>query len=395
MMKKHLVLLFVFCVLLSLLGYAMAEEARDITKECKISTRIGSDKIKRLTDRKYASWFSSGTGEKAAINVTAPEGEEIGGVYIQWANRSMSVDIQTKNGTVYETISTCNTMYLADYIPLPKGITDFRIIQSKGAKGRMLISELTIFSKGDVPQTVQQWNDPWIKADMLVLSTHPDDELIFLGGTIPYYAGEKGMAVQVAYVVPATAVRKLELLDGLWHCGVRNYPVMGNFADKFSNKMADIQRQWGKKRLEKFVALLYRQFQPEVVVTQAINGEYGHGAHKAVSDAAQKAIALATKSSYEKESVNTYGTWEVKKLYLHLYGERSLKMDWRKPLSFFNGKTAFDVADEAFQLHRSQQKGKYFLEDFGPYDNSLYGLFHSTVGDDAAKNDFFENISSY
>ena len=37
---------------------------------------------------------------------------------------------------------------------------------------------------------------------------------------------------------------------------------------------------------------------------------------------------------------------------------------------------------------------KYVFEvkDSGWFDNSLYGLVHTTVGLDEAKNDFFENI---
>ena len=66
---------------------------------------------------------------------------------------------------------------------------------------------------------VQQWQAPLEKADLLALAAHPDDEILFLGGTIPYYAGEMGKAVQVAYLVPTMPYRRLELLDGLWLCG--------------------------------------------------------------------------------------------------------------------------------------------------------------------------------
>lgn len=369
-----------------------AEEAADITGKCKISSRINSKEIKLMLDDKYTTRFASGTGERAAIDIELPEGETAGGVYIKWANTPPAIRVQVKKGDTYETIATCDTPYWCDYIELPEGIDSFRILQGEKVPGRMYIAELRVFSRGETPDYVQRWSDSWAKADLLVISTHPDDELIFFGGVIPYYAGEMEMAVQVAYVVPAMPHRRLELLDGLWHCGVTHYPVVGNFADKFSNKMEVIQKAWGKNRLDKFIVELYREFQPEVVVAQDVRGEYGHGAHKAVSDAAQRAVKLAADEKYEKKAAKETGTWQIKKLYLHLYKEGQIKMDWRVPLTRFNGKSAFDIAEEAFLLHRSQQKGDYFVEDFGPYDNSLFGLYYTGVGADTNKNDFFENV---
>ncbi len=390
--RKGLLMALIIAVLVLCSLTALADEARDITRECKITTRINSKEIRRLTDRNYKSCFNSGTGEKAAINIDLPKGENAGGLYIKWFNQSVAIRVQVKKDGGYETILTSDTPYLCDYIEFPEGISSFRFLPDEKVRGRMYLAEIYVYSRGDIPQDVQRWEPSWPKADLLVISTHPDDELIFFGGTIPYYTKEMGMAVQVAYVVPATPERRLELLDGLWYCGVRNYPAIGKFADRFSNKMADVQKAWGKARLEKFIVNLYREFQPEVVIAQDIKGEYGHGAHKAVSDAAQKAIKLAADPTYEKGSVGDLGTWEIKKLYLHLYKENPIQLNWRLPLDSFEGQTAFDIAQAAFLFHVSQQKGKYFVEDFGPYDNSQFGLFYTTVGPDVEKDDFFENV---
>ena len=63
-----------------------------------------------------------------------------------------------------------------------------------------------------------------------------------------------------------------------------------------------------------------------------------------------------------------------------------------KDMEAFGGKTAFDMAEAAFQCHTSQLKTDYRVEDFGPYDNAVFGLKFSFVGEDDAKNDFFENL---
>ena len=68
-------------------------------------------------------------------------------------------------------------------------------------------------------------------------------------------------------------------------------------------------------------------------------------------------------------------------------------MDWRQPLDAFGGRTAFDMACEAFKKHRTQQSGKYQVLDSGKNDNRLFGLYYSTVGPDEAGVDMFEHLN--
>ena len=62
-------------------------------------------------------------------------------------------------------------------------------------------------------------------------------------------------------------------------------------------------------------------------------------------------------------------------------------------LDAFGGKTAFEVADAAWQCHTSQfKKGKYEVYIEGPYDSQIFGLYRSKAGPDREHNDFFENL---
>ena len=38
-------------------------------------------------------------------------------------------------------------------------------------------------------------------------------------------------------------------------------------------------------------------------------------------------------------------------------------------------------------------KTDYHVEDFGPYDNAVFGLAYSAVGEDTSGDDFFEHIT--
>lgn len=101
-------------------------------------------------------------------------------------------------------------------------------------KTALRINDLFVLSEGDLPDWVQVWQPTEEKADILFLSTHPDDELIFFGGAIPTYAVEQQRKVVVAYFTRSNTTRSSELLNGLWHMGVRTYPVIGNFKDSYA-----------------------------------------------------------------------------------------------------------------------------------------------------------------
>ena len=57
----------------------------------------------------------------------------------------------------------------------------------------------------------------------LVVVAHPDDELIFFGGTIPTYAVEKNMNVVVAYMSYSNTTRRSHYIsfDTIRRAGVR------------------------------------------------------------------------------------------------------------------------------------------------------------------------------
>lgn len=251
-----------------------------------------------------------------------------------------------------------------------------------------------MLSEGDLPDWVQVWQPTEEKADILFLSTHPDDELIFFGGAIPTYAVEQQRKVVVAYFTRSNTTRSSELLNGLWHMGVRTYPVIGNFKDSYAkNLKAAYKTAGGKGKVNEWIVGLYRQYKPEVVVTQDTNGEYGHKQHMMIADAAQNCIALAANEDEFTASTIAYGTWQVKKLYLHLYPENQITFDWTVPLKSMNGATGIELAEEAYTLHKTQASSGMSVTETGTkYDNRVFGLAFTTVGEDVRKDDFLENI---
>lgn len=392
-MKKWLIALLTLLALS--LSVAFAAEANDITEDCKFKVCSSGRKYTLMTDKKYTSYWESNKIKTPWIAITAPEGKPIAGLYVCFGNMPESWEIQTSDdGKDWFTAVPGDTRFLHAYIALPQPAQHVRLAVTSEKKTALRINDLFVLSEGDLPDWVQVWQPTEEKADILFLSTHPDDELIFFGGAIPTYAVEQQRKVVVAYFTRSNTTRSSELLNGLWHMGVRTYPVIGNFKDSYAkNLKAAYKSAGGKGKVNEWIVGLYRQYKPEVVVTQDTNGEYGHKQHMMIADAAQNCIALAANEDEFTASTIAYGTWQVKKLYLHLYPENQIAFDWTVPLKSMNGATGIELAEEAYTLHKTQASSGMSVTETGTkYDNRVFGLAFTTVGEDVRKDDFLENI---
>lgn len=403
---KAVLPLLLILILLLLIIPACAEEAENLTSGLTVNVVDKAGKTKCITDGKYTTFWESSKRSDPWVVISSEK--PVYGLYLCFQKMPDSFAIQKESGDGWATVATnADCRYHHIFFDLG-GLKKIRIISTVGKKTVMGFNEIFAFGKGEIPDWVQRWQEPAGKADLLVLVAHPDDELLFTGGAIPYYGAELGKNVQVAYLSSSNTTRRSEALNGLWAMGVRNYPEFGPFADRYAKtgKTKDSYKEaGGKQKVLDWVNELYRKYKPDVVITHAENGEYGHPQHKMVADAAKECFTLAADAMQSPASYQAYDTWQVKKLYLHLYGDEADQtvLDWERPLSAFGGKTGAEIAAEAFALHVSQKgmgagKGDRFeaftVETTGakryPYDH--YGLRNTTVGPDEAKNDLFEHI---
>jgi LmbE family N-acetylglucosaminyl deacetylase len=325
--------------------------------------------------------------------MTLPENNPCFGLYICFGGALTDWEIQAPNAQGdWKTVCTPEDAFYHQYVQL-SSLTRFRIYsKQEKTKPPLAISEIRLLGKGALPGWVQVYHKMQGKADLMVFIAHPDDEYLFMGGTLPYYAGELQKKVIAVYLVNTNSIRKSELLDGLWHCGVRDYPEMGTAKDYYQLSMRKIYSLWHESQLKIRITRLIRKYKPDVLVTHDMRGEYGHGAHMAAADISKICLLHAQESTYDPQSAKMYGTWQIQKMYLHLYRENQMHVDWQKPLSSFHGLTAIQVAGEAFKMHISQQNDRHSMQDSVQYDCSLFGLYFSAVGPDVRKNDFFENL---
>ena len=363
------------------------ESAKELTRGAKITSVDDPEGLANLTDGKTATRYICAAGTRVKVECEEPVSQ----IYII-IDRPVDGYQLKYNG---KTLQCGQNGFLHEYIALeePAKELEFTFTAEKTS-----VCELYLFGAGDAPEWVQKWTLPYDDADILVMPTHADDEHLWFGGTMPYYGGELGYKVQVAYMTNhwGERYRPHELLNGLWKVGITAYPVISDFVDAYSETLKDAENFYGREKILEWQVMLLRRFKPEVVVGHDLEGEYGHGAHRLNASTLLEAAPLAADASSFPESVEKYGTWELPKLYLHLYPENQIVMDWSMSLERFGGKTALEMAKEGYLEHVSQQAYWFEVKDTGKYACTRFGLAYTTVGeDDAEKHDFLQNITHF
>jgi len=390
---------FLLLVLLLALPVACssAQEAQDVTADCRFSATT-SRNLRWLYNGDCRSGYQTSGRKDCYVELLSDT--PLHHLYIQWWGLPSEWILQTlKNGEWVDQGAYGQNGFVQEYVEL-NGETGIRIVSraQEGRKAALRLHEVTAFGEGSVPAQVRRWEKA-DAADLMVVSAHPDDEFIFLGGLLPTYAAEREKDVLVVYLTYSSRARICELLDGLWTAGVRIHPMLGDRDDKKTTSLKKAYQVWDRDELCAWLVELVRTHRPRVMVTHDINGEYGHGAHMAAADVCMFAYDHAGDAAYLPGCGEP---WQMDKLYLHLYEGNQQRFDWNVPLSSFGGKTGLEVAQDAFACHASQvgqklkdAQGRLFVcevVDGGFYDNALFGLWGTRVGADTQTGDLFENV---
>ncbi len=413
MTKKFLVFYLALCLLICHTPAVTAANAKaaDITDQTTFSGS-GYSSFEFLHDGDIKAYKKS-SGD---TQITLTNSGGIGSLYLLF-------DLEYGEYTVTDndsgkTYTAGQHGFLHEYIPLDKTTS----VTLSFENGTVRLSELYVFSEGEAPEFVQQWDAPLDgKADIVLFATHGDDDQLFFAGLLPYYAAEVGCGMQVVYLTDhrnLTMSRTHEMLNGLWSVGVTAYPVFGDFADF---RIDDLQGTYDyyedlgttKEDLQGFVVEQIRRFKPQVAVGHDIEGEYGHGMHMVYTDLLINALDITSDPSQYPQSALKYGVWDIPKTYLHLYQKDPIILDYDTPLAAFDGMTAFEVTQKlGYPCHDSQQY-TWFTKwinwvnmsvggtpitkaaQITEYNPCHFGLYRSTIGPDVKKNDFLENIVTY
>ena len=373
-----------FCLLFSLC--VLAEEqsaARIITAAVTVSCDGGNAAL--FTDGKLSTHDG---GDALTLALSSPE--PLGGVYLKFREPPLP-------GRLNGETPIAEHGFLHDFIPLDGATSATLWFEAAD------ICEMDVFSVGELPDEVQRWELGEPHTDLLLCATHSDDDQLFFAGLLPYYTCGPDVRVRVAYFINHDDApnRTHELLDGLWHCGVKNYPTISPFPDGYSESAEAaallLQRQgFDEAALVDFQRSLLETYRPQVAVLHDFYGEYRHGAHMLNT----KTFVQACESAGESDYVPA-------KIYVHLYSENPLVLPIDEPLEEYGGLSAFQVSAEAFRFHKSQHWTWFYTWLYGKngqitkasqirsYNPAKYGLYYSAVGADSGAGDLLEHIEPY
>ncbi len=381
-MKKYLLLLLI--LIPNVVG------AKEITSSCTITS--DEEEYQEIVDDDFTTKVYFDQDE--TINIKCDS--DISYIYISYDKTYVPGLIKGN-----KTYSLGDNKYLHELVKLEeeKDIT-------LSFTNSFVITDIYLFDE-ELPDWVQNWQT-LDKADLMLFSTHSDDEQLFFAGLLPTYA-DRGKKIEVVYYTNHynNISRYHELLNGLWTLGIKYYPEMSTFPDEYSETLEDALANlenagFTEEDAIKFQVDMIRKYQPRVVVGHDEKGEYSHGQHILNTYTLEKAIYKAADENYKTD--NDYPAYQIDKLYLHLYEENPIVMNYDTPLSSFNGKTAYEVAKEGYAKHLSQQYTWFTawlngdnneftkMTDIEEYSPCNFGLYYTNVGEDSSKDDMFENI---
>lgn len=395
--KSRRFLCLAICILVLLLPLlpAFAEEsdepaAQNVSLQCKIVSSQAGFQPYALTDQSLQTSYIFAEG--ATLTYHWKEDVTVAACYIFFADSPDSYLLTQKDaeGAILAE-QTFAPARRCEWILLEAGCRELFLQLPQRCK----LNAFSVFSGPVPPPEVIVWRqDSYDESiDLMLISTHCDDEILMLGGVLPIYAGEEGRDCTVVYMKGSEAKRRLESILGLWEMGVKREPTFLMHSNaSLQNAITNAGAEGLRTDALRDLVRLIRMYRPAVVVTQDENGEYGHEAHILSVELVKMAVSLASDPTKYPSLTEQYGAWQVKKLYLHLYGENKLELDVETPLPRMNGRSALKVAIDAFAYHVSQQKNWSVYKTHALYPIGQYGLFFTAVGADTGRNDMFEHI---
>ncbi|HTJ50492.1 MAG TPA: PIG-L family deacetylase [Cyclobacteriaceae bacterium] len=243
---------------------------------------------------------------------------------------------------------------------------------------------------------------------VLYVAAHPDDENTRI---ITYMANDR--LASTAYLSMTRGdggqnligseirdllglIRTQELLAARRIDGGRQFFTRANDFG-FSKSADETFKIWGKNDILSDVVRVFRQFQPDVIITRFPPDERaGHGHHTASAILAQEAFDAAAKSDQFPELVTQFGVWQAKGLYTNTGrwwntsinentpGIVSLNVGGYNPLL---GESYSEIAAISRSQHKSQGFGSTGTRGYQPE------FLEFVKGDKVAK-DVFENVNT-
>ncbi|MBQ9188565.1 MAG: hypothetical protein IJ138_04510, partial [Clostridia bacterium] len=386
---KRLGLLLLAALLLLAPAAAFADS--NINKNCTIEIHADNPVMKYLTDNTYSTTVTFNAGDWFRVQWT--EKNPVAALYWEWRYIPQKALVEQLNdaGEVVASREYANVIRFLTVFP-EEGVSEIRMTVLEGS-GAM--AELFAYNERQVQPKAIVWEEPYDKADIMLVESHGNDDVLVFAAVIPPYT-ERGYHIQVVDIGCDTIGRQRKSSPGSYLQGLTHFKTFFEFVGLHTVTYNSFVKAWIEQDPRDPVEMLVRQIRrvkPEVVITHDINdGDFGDGSHKLTAEITQQAVAAASDPEQFPASAEEFGVWQVKKLYFHMYPENQILIDVDTPLPNHDGKTARELSVQGMILWDKNETGQINGIRKDRYKASEYGLAFSTVGEDVNKNDFLENI---
>jgi len=217
-----------------------------------------------------------------------------------------------------------------------------------------------------------------VLASVLYVAAHPDDEntraITFMGNdrlaAAAYLSMTRGDGGQ-NLIGPELRdqlglIRTQELLAARRIDGGQQFFTRANDFG-YSKNVKETFAIWGKEEILSDVVSVYRQFQPDIILTRFPPDERaGHGHHTGSAVLAIEAFDLSANADYKPDQVKRYGTWQPKRIYMNTGRFFENSISEKTPgvvvvnmgtYSALLGKSYSEIAAESRSQHKSQGFG--------------------------------------
>ena len=368
MVKRSIAMVLLLLLLCAYVPQAAAEQTSSPYLPYTVIPPAGRDEaVPNLSDDNDRTKLTLLTRQSLILDWT----EEASGVLLCWYDALNYVTI-----TLYDGAGT--KLSTKQY----QG-TDYRLFVSAagarsmsitcdGRSARVSLCEVRVCAPGYTPP-FQTNRD---KLDLLLVLSGVSEELDLLAGVLPLYAGEHQIQTGIVYIGRDYGYQVQEAFRAFEAMGIDVQPIFLQIDDHAASVFGTLPASWREQKLKDKLLPLLRQYEPAVVVTCD------------PEDTLSMARAPYTATIMGRIFSSSGKVLKVQKFY-QLSAAGTTCLNWEQPLMRYDGRTAQEVAQEAFGCYVSEASYGTKIPA-----QSRFRLAYSAVGEDVKGNDLFENIDT-
>ena len=262
MMKRcRICLLALVLCLLPVLDRAEGEQrARDLSDMCQLELGSHPNAKKRLVDRDLFSRLDYEPG--AAVAASWGDDCPAACLALQWYYLPQGVTVRQFDGDGKLLEEHALASHPESVIPL---LVQARRVTLTAGEAGMTLSQFHVFGVGSLPEPYHFWQETPEGLDYMLISTHPDDDVLYLGSIVSIYGAELGYTGTIVYVTSSSRTRMTEAEEGAWELGLRYHPIFLEFPDISRKATVQEKSQFSYDELLLATVRVYRQYRPAVV----------------------------------------------------------------------------------------------------------------------------------